>query len=130
LTLPAGSWTFDGIDQIVLGSDALAWVVNLPEGWWQDYGEVGTYRVTYSHAWGAEIPADVTAVVCNMVNRVLTSPSMAEGLTGENIGQYGYQMSQQMGAMGSGVRVTEADRAVLRAPKYRRGHATIETPVR
>jgi hypothetical protein len=128
LVIPNGYWALDGIDQIVLDQDAEGWIINMPEAWWVDYGAIGTYRVTYSHGF-TTTPPEVVAVVCNMVNRVLTSPSMAEGLTGENIGQYGYQMSQQMGAMGSGVRITEADRSILRNPKFRRGLITIETPI-
>jgi hypothetical protein len=128
LVLPAaGAWAFDGIDAVLLYLQ-LGWIINLPADWVENPNGTGSYRVTYSHGW-APVPADIVAVVCNMVMRTLTSPSMAEGLTGENIGQYGYQMSQQAGAMGSGVRVTAADRAVLRNPKYRRTMATKETPI-
>ncbi len=127
LLLPEGTWLFDGIDTIAVDVDA-AWVVNFPEAWTDDDGP-GTYRVTYSHSWSAT-PADIVAVAANMVIRVLASPSMVEGLTGENIGQYGYQMSQAAGAAGAGVRITEADRRVLHQPKYRQVAGTVETPIR
>lgn len=122
--VPSACWTFDGIDTITLGLGSSA-VVNLAEAWDDDDGAVGTYRVVYSHG-HTSTPADVVAVVANMVVRVLTSPSMAEGLTGENIGQYGYQMSQASGAAGAGVRLTEADKRILR--RYRRTQQTVETP--
>lgn len=125
LLVPSTCWTFDGIDTITLGLGSWA-VINLPESWWDDDGSVGTYKVACSIG-SATVPADVVAVVANMVIRVLTAPSMVEGLTGENIGQYGYQMSQQSGSPGAGVRLTQADRAVLR--RYRRTAQTVETPL-
>lgn len=125
IVIPLGAWRFNGIDQIILDEDAGNWIVNLSEGW---YGEdpTATYRVTYSHGFSV-LPDDVIMVVANMVIRVLTSPSPVGGLTGENIGQYGYQMSQQQGTEGSGVRLTENDKSLLGF--LRRRSQTIETPV-
>jgi len=126
LPLPAGSWAFDGIDTITLSTDG-GWMVNFPEAWWDGDGP-GTARVVYSHGFTVT-PDEIVGVVANMVIRVLASPSLVEGLTGENIGQYGYQMSQSAGAAGAGVRVTQADRAVFRNPKFRRGYTTVQTPI-
>jgi hypothetical protein len=125
LTLPPGTWVFDGIDKIIVGLDT-GWVINFPEDWQE--GCTGSYRVTYDHGW-ATVPPEIVATVAGMVARVLTAPSKVEGLTGENIGQYGYQMAQAGGNMGASVRVTAADRAVFRDPKFRRTTRTIETPI-
>lgn len=125
ILIPPGAWRFNGIDQIILDEDASRWIINLSEGWWGD-DPTATYRVTYSHGF-ATLPDDVIMVVANMVIRVLTSPSVVGGLTGENIGQYGYQMSQQQGTEGSGVRLTENDKIQLGF--LRRRSMSIETPI-
>lgn len=126
LLVPSMCWTFDGIDTITIATGGWA-VVNMPEAWWAESAS-GTFRVVYSHGF-TTVPPEIIGVVANMVIRVLASPSLVEGLTGENIGQYGYQMSQAAGAAGAGVRVTAADRQVLRSAKFRRTWATIETPM-
>jgi hypothetical protein len=126
LVLPAGTWAFDKIDTITLQS--WSWVINLPADWLDDAAGTGSFEITYSHGY-ATVPPEIIGTVARMVLRCVTSPSIADGVTGENIGQYGYQMSQQGGTSGSGVIVTAADRAVLRNPKFRRRSRTIETPV-
>lgn len=124
LTLPAGTWTWDGVDLVdVWPLDSRVWV-SLPEAWSDAGWPVDTYRVTYSHGY-AQVPADVVAVVCGMVNRVLLSPSLVEGLVQERIGQYSYQLQQGVGASGASVRLTDVDRAAL--ARYRRMSGTIQT---
>lgn len=123
--LPAGTWQFDGIDTIhLLGH---SWVINLPEEWAGDWAGQ-TYRVTYTHGYDV-VPPEIVATIARMVLRCLASPSQAEGVTGEQIGQYSYQMSQAMGSSGSGVFVSAADRAIFRHPKFRRSTRTVETPI-
>lgn len=111
-------WIWDGIDQVRVGSGS--YVINLPAVWWDDDGYPGTYRVTYSHGY-AEVPADVVAVVCGMVTRTLTAPTMAGGVRSETIGPYSYQLD----AAGTGLSVvmSTADRDALK--RYRRTEGMI-----
>lgn len=127
ITLPAGSWAWDGIDriEILLRHD---WIINL-SAVWADWAGTNSYRVTYSHGYSPP-PSAVIAVVCNMVNRVLTAPTLSDGLTQETIGQYGWQGQQQVGSMGAGVRLNASDRQTLKELGFVRAARTIETPVR
>lgn len=121
LLLDAGLWCFDAIDTIRLdylnGFDIEAFFLAHHNG-------AGTFRVNYDHG-PTEIPPLIKAVVCGMVNRVLTSPSLASGLTQETIGQYGYQVQQSIGTQGTEVRYTKTDQAKLK--RYRRTTHTIIT---
>jgi hypothetical protein len=101
-------WVFDGIDQIRVGAGTF--VINLPEVWWDDDGYPGTYRVTYSHGY-ATVPGDVVAVVCGMVLRTLTAPTMAGGVRSETIGSYSYQLDSA--GLGLAVSLSQEDRKVL-----------------
>lgn len=124
--MPLGGWLFDGIDEIQIGAVgwgiAIEWDLELDHGW-----EPGSYKVVWSHGY-ATSPDDVVAVVCGMVNRVLTSPTLVEGLTSERIGQYGYQFAQFPGGQSPGatVRLTEADKQALVDAGYRKRSGTIQ----
>jgi hypothetical protein len=111
-------WIWDGVDQIRVGEGSF--VINLPAVWWDDDGYPGTYRVTYSHGYET-VPADVVAVVCGMVARTLTAPTMAGGVRSETIGPYSYQLD----AAGTGLAVimSAADREALK--RYRRTEGMI-----
>ena len=111
-------WIWDGIDQIRIGEGSF--VINLPAIWWDDDAYPGTYRVTYSHGY-EEVPADVVAVVCGMVMRTLTAPTMAGGVRSETVGPYSYQLD----AAGTGISVmmSQADRDVLK--RYRKTEGMI-----
>ncbi|MFC4335209.1 hypothetical protein [Salininema proteolyticum] len=111
LALPAGSWTFDGIDTITLYPLDRGLFVSLPE-WLSDPGVTVTYRINYDHG-HATPPPDITAVTCGMVLRSLLSPSLVPGMVGETIGAYSYQLQQGSGAGGVAVGLTRADRALL-----------------
>lgn len=124
ITLPAGSWTWDGIDKVDVWPPSTDWLLNLPETWSDGWGAVNTYRVTYSHGY-AEVPDDVVAVVCAMVLRTLLAPSMVAGMVSERIGAYNYQVQQGSGSSGASVGITQADRDVLK--RYRRKATTIQT---
>jgi hypothetical protein len=124
LALPAGSWLFNGGSRLTVDSGA-GWIINLPEPEGDD--EADTFRVTYSHGF-TTTPAEAKTVAANMVMRALAAPTLAEGVTGENIGQYGWQANSSVGSPGAGVRWTEADRIALR--RYRTRSGTMETPVR
>lgn len=123
LVLPAGAWTFDGIDKVDVAPafDANTWV-ELPEIWWDTYtgANVNTYRITYSHGYNP-IPDDVVATVCAMVNRVLLSPSPVEGMVQERIGQYSYGMQQSTGTPGAAVRLSPADKEALEDYRIKAG---------
>jgi len=124
LTLPVGTWGWDGLDIVNVRPLSSEWWINLPEAWAEGDGP-NTFRVTNSHGYDP-VPDDVVAVACSMVLRVLTSPSAVEGLTSERIGQYSYQMGQFAGGgtAGSSVRLSEDDKTDL--ARYRRKATTIQ----
>lgn len=127
---PLTAWVFDGIDKITLWAN-IDQVVNYPQ-WWYDYEGANTYQVTYSHGYiGSDsdpgIPDDIVAVCCDMVMRVVTSPSQVGGMVSERIGQYFYQLQQNQGAAGASVRLNASDKEVLNP--YRRSASTIQTSV-
>lgn len=122
---PLAGFCWDGSDLIDLDGWSSS-VINLPE-WWADGYGADSYRVIYDHGY-AVIPAEVVAVVCGMVNRVLSSPSPVEGMVTEKIGQYSYGLQQGAGANGLTVRLTDDDKAAL--VRYRRTASTIAVSVR
>lgn len=124
ITIPAGAWGWDGLDVVNVRPLSSEWWINLPESWADGDGP-NVYRVTNSHGYDP-VPDDVVAVACSMVLRVLTSPSLTEGMTSERIGQYSYQMGQFAGggAAGSSVRLSEDDKTDL--TRYRRKATTIQ----
>lgn len=122
--LPIVDYAFDGIDRIRLGT--CAWAINLPEAWWDDdYVYPGTYKVAYRAGYEA-IPADVVMVVCGMVLRALTAPTMMGGVRSETIGSYSYQLDAASG--GLAVSLTAGDRQVL--DRYRRTAGSIQLRLR
>lgn len=123
LTLPVGTWAWDGADKVDIWPPETSVWLTLPERWSDVGWPVGAYRVTYSHG-HASPPPEVVAVVCGMALRVLLSPSMVEGLVSERIGQYNYQMQQGTGTTGAVVRLTDADRVAL--ARYRRTATTVQ----
>lgn len=124
LVLPAGSWTFDGIDKVDIWPPDTTWYLSLPEVWTELWPSVNTYRVTYSHGY-APIPDIVVDTVAAMVLRSLTSPSQTPGMVAERIGQYSYQMQQSTGASGATVSMTPDDKEAL--ANFRRTSTTIQT---
>lgn len=128
ITLPAGSWTFDGVDLVDVCPPDAGWILNLPATWVDGYGP-DTYRVTYDHGYPVT-PDDVVAVCCAMVLRVLESPTTVEGLVQERIGQYSYQFGQFPGGQSPGltVRMSDADRDDLK--HYRRTQSSTAVRVR
>jgi hypothetical protein len=117
-------WQFDGIDTIdVYGLSSV--ILNLPE-WWSDLdGGPGTYRVIYDHGY-ATTPDDIVAKACELVTRVLTSPSQAEGMGSERAGPFGYSMAPGAGSAGASVRLTKQDRDDLAEGGYRRTAGTVQ----
>jgi hypothetical protein len=104
--VPAADWKWNGLDEVDV---EIGWVTP-------------TMRVVYSH--GTAVPDGVVAVVCAMVDRVLTAPSTSEGLSAETIGQYSYQAG---GGSSSGVavRLTKADMDTLAMLGLRRRSASV-----
>lgn len=113
-------YCWDGSDLIELAGGS-GFIINDPE-WWDDGDGADSYKVVYDHGY-ALIPAEVVAVVCGMVTKVLSSPSPVEGMVSEKIGQYSYQLQQGAGAGGLAVRLTDDDKASL--ARYRRTVGTI-----
>lgn len=116
---PVTGWVFDGIDRIDITTVGL---FGSTDPWWPWPHGPESFQVVYGHGL-SDAPDDVVAVVCGMVNRVLLSPSQVEGMSSEHIGQYSYQLSQQIGggAPGVAVRLSEQDKDDL---KHYRQHAT------
>jgi len=114
--LPVTGWQWDGLDIVRVIADTP--VINLPELFYEDDLDAypGTYRVIYSHG-DAQIPGDVTAVVCRMVLRTLTAPTMAGGVTGETIGPYTYRTDGA--STGTAVSMNDEDRKMLDLAGYR-----------
>jgi hypothetical protein len=125
LTLPLGSWQWDGIDLVELWPLSTETFLGLPESWGEGFGP-DTYRVTYDHGY-AVTPEDVVSVACSMVGRSLLSPSMVEGLRSETIGSYSYSLGGD-GSVGATVRMSDDDRNELK--DYRRTQSTIALKVR
>ncbi|WP_049566871.1 hypothetical protein [Streptomyces sp. SBT349] len=123
IALPAGSWTWDGIDKVDIWPLDSSWYLSLPEVWTDGWGAVDTYRITYDHGY-AVAPPDVLAVVCAMVLRTLLSPSMTPGMVSERIGAYNYQLQQGAGSAGASVSMTQPDRDALK--RYRKTATTIQ----
>lgn len=124
IALPAGSWTWDGLDTVDVWPPSTDWLLSLPETWADGWPGPDTYRVTYDHGY-AEVPPDVVAVVCAMVLRTLLAPSLSAGMVSERIGQYTYQLQQGAGSSGATVTMTQPDRDAL--ARYRRAAMTIQT---
>lgn len=120
--VPITDWVWDGLDLLRVGGGAC--VINLPEVWWADEdGYPGTYRVTYSHGYET-VPADVVRIVCGMVLRTLTAPTMAGGVTSESVGPYSYRIDQP--GTGLSVSLSAADKKDLDAAGYRVKEAQIK----
>jgi len=106
-------WLWDGLDLIVLGPGNF--VINLPEIWWDEDGYPDTYQVTYTHGY-ATVPDTVVAVICAMVMRTISAPTMSGGVSAETLGPYSYQLSAP--SLGIAVTMTQADKDDLK--DYRR----------
>ncbi|WP_432159062.1 hypothetical protein, partial [Streptomyces sp. bgisy153] len=102
-------WTWDGRDKVSLASAQRAgsWPVN-----WHD-PLPDTYQVIYDHG-KDPAPDGVVATVCAMVLRTLLAPSLTQGMIGERIGQYNYQLQQSTGSPGATVVMTPDDEKALR----------------
>jgi hypothetical protein len=107
---PITGWAWDGLDRI----DLTAAGFGLGEPWWPwTYGPE-SFQVDHNHGDNV-VPDDIIRIVCGMVLRVIFAPSATEGMSSEHIGQYSYQMSQQVngGSPGITVRLSEADKLDL-----------------
>jgi hypothetical protein len=126
--LQSDDWHFDGIDKIDISLGAGVGLAQVPaDGDPSTWTGTGTYIVDYDHG-VSPTPAIIKAVAAGMVNRVLTAPTLAEGLTQETIGQYGYQTQQGTGSQGTQVRLTKTDERRLK--RWHTSSGTVSTPVR
>jgi hypothetical protein len=112
-------YVFDGIDQIRIGEGTF--IINLPAIWWDDDGYPGTFRITYDHGYDT-VPADVVTIVCRMVLRPITAPTLAGGVTSETIGSYSYRLDNP--DVGLGAVLSKDDRTAL--ARYRRTEGMIK----
>lgn len=118
-------WQWDGLDRVKVGGvgwrTAIDYDIELSDSWWG----IESWRVTYDHGY-ATTPDDVVAVVCGMVNRILTAPTMTEGYGSERVGPFSYSMAPGQGTPGPQVRLTQADKDALADAGYRRRSGTIQ----
>jgi hypothetical protein len=124
LVLPLTFWGFDGIDIVTIAPFNSDLWLNLP------IIEIAqelpdTYEINYDHG-DDDVPDDVVAICCGVVNRILLAPSLVEGMSSERIGQYSYQMSQQVngGSAGAAVKLTDTDKDAL--SRYRRQATSVQ----
>jgi hypothetical protein len=118
-------WLWDGLDHVRIGGFGWRTAIDYDLEWdWVGWSPE-TYRVTYDHGY-ATTPDDVVDVVCSMVNRILTAPTMAEGMASERAGPFAYQMGQGSGSPGPAVRLTQQDKDDLADAGYRRRSGTIQ----
>jgi hypothetical protein len=118
-------WEWDGLDVVKIGGFGWRTAIDYDLEWdWVGWSP-DTYRVTYDHGY-ATTPDDVVDVVCSMVNRILTAPTMAEGMASERAGPFAYQMGQGSGTPGPAVRLTQRDKDDLADAGYRRRSGTIQ----
>jgi hypothetical protein len=73
--------------------------------------------VEYNHGYSTT-PDDVLAVVCSMVVRVLTAPSMG-GVVSENVGEYGYRLSDTAAQGALALTQAEQDLLLSYRPKHK-----------
>lgn len=118
LVLPAGFWGWDGIDIIEIAPFSSDVWLSLPT---IELGQElpDTYEVDYDHG-DATVPDDVIRICAGLVLRVILAPSPVEGMSAERIGQYSYQMAQQVGGGSAGVtvRLSEQDKDELHRAGY------------
>jgi hypothetical protein len=113
---PIPNWYWPGDQEVWLLVEGQ--VINLPEDIaylleWQ----TPPMFVNYTHGL-TEVPDDVVGVVCSMVLRTITAPSMG-GVVSENVGEYGYRLSDA--AAQGALALTQAEEAILLdyRPKYK-----------
>lgn len=81
------------------------------------YGTSAPVTVTYDHGYGPnDIPADIVAVVCQIVGRAFGRSAEGTGLTSETIGSYSYSVGAAAAAGPFGL--LNDERAIL--DRYRR----------
>jgi len=85
--LPPSAWWWGGLGIVEFG--APTWVANGPA-----YARAPrVVTVTYTHGYEDEdIPGDVQSIVCDVANRVYSSPASGPGLRSEGIDDYRYDM--------------------------------------
>lgn len=112
---PVTGWIFDGIDRIDITTAGFGF----GDPWWPWPFGPDAFQVLYDYDDGT-VPADVVRICVGMVLRTILAPSPTEGMSAERVGQYSYQMSQQVngGSPGPTVRLTEQDKLELREAGY------------
>lgn len=118
-------WQWDGLDRIKVGGVSWRTALQYDLEWdWVGWSPE-TYRVTYDHGYQVT-PDDIVAKACELATRVITSPSMVEGMSSERVGPFGYTLAAGAGSAGASVRLTQQDKDDLIAAGYRRTAGTIQ----
>lgn len=110
---PAGAWWWGGVGVVEFGTPS--WLANGPSSG----SAPQAVTVTYSHGF-EEIPADVVAVVCQMVARVIDGGD-THGLRSESIDDYQYQMGG--GIVTGAVALVPSEKETL--DRYRRRSGSV-----
>jgi hypothetical protein len=110
--VPFVGWWWDGSDEVWLSTGDQ--ILNLSEEMqFAMQHRTPIIFATYSHGYDT-VPDDVVGVVCSIVIRILTAPSLG-GVISEGVGEYNYRLSD---AAAQGVMaLTEAEKEILK--KYR-----------
>lgn len=118
--VPFVGWWWDGSDEVWLTTGDQ--IINLSEEMlFNMQHRTPTIFVTYTHGYDT-VPDDVVGVVCSIVIRILTAPSLG-GVISEGVGEYNYRLSD---AAAQGVMaLTEAEKEILK--QYRpKGKGALE----
>jgi hypothetical protein len=98
MDIPVTWYHFDAVDKITVFNPAYSGIINLPEIWYQEtFWWGGSFKITGSHGF-AEVPDDVSAVLCSAVTSELATPTMSATLMSESVGAYSYSMRRTSGA--------------------------------
>lgn len=118
--VPFVGWWWDGSDEVWLTTGDQ--IINLSEEMlFNMQHRTPIIFATYTHGYDA-VPDDVVGVVCSIVIRILTAPSLG-GVISEGVGEYNYRLSD---AAAQGVMaLTEAEKEILK--QYRpKGKGALE----
>lgn len=119
ISLPLGSWVWDGGQEIWIG--AIGRVINLPE---EAFALLRRHtpliEVVYGHGY-ATSPDDVVTVVCSMVLRVLDLPGPTS-MTSNQVGPVAYSTSAE--AREGILALNDAEKRIL--GQYRPSGTTVE----
>ena len=111
-TIPASGWWWTGVGVVEFNSPS--WLANGPSR----TRSPGAVTITYSHGY-EDVPADVVAIVCQMVGRVIDSGIASPGLDTESVDDYRAHMGA--GLISGSVALTPDEKLSLDGYRKRNG---------